>query len=115
MQIWPNNPVSVFLTGERLAANGERVKAADSLEQRARDSEDAWFAERVAERARELRGSEGEGQTLLHDKRFMTEVALRYLWIAAEKSPAAAKVKQTVDNAQVFGSRVLEHIPGVGE
>lgn len=115
MQIWPNNPVSVFLTGERLAATGEWEKAADSLEQRARTSEGEWFAQRVAERARELRDSKGEGQTLLHDKQFLTEVVLRYIWLSAENSEAAAKVKQTVENAQAFGTRILQHIPGVGK
>jgi len=115
MQIWPNNPVSVFLTGERLAATGDWEEAANSLEQLSLDSEQAWFAQRIAERARELRDSKGEGQTLLHDKKFMTEVVLRYLWVSAEKSPAAAKLKQKVDDARAFGSRVIEHIPGLGE
>jgi Flp pilus assembly protein TadD len=61
MQIAPNNPVSIFLTGERLAANGEYEKAADSMEDLVRDPDQKWLAKRVSARARELRDSPAEG------------------------------------------------------
>ena len=115
MQIWPNNPFSVFLTGERLAASGEYEQAAKSLEDLAKNSDEKWFAKRIAARARELRDSPEEGQSLLYDKAFMTEVVLKYVWMSAEKSEPAAQVKQTIENARRFGGRVLQRIPGMSD
>ena len=51
MRLWPNNPVSVFLTGERLAATGEYEKAAESLARASRDTSQEWLANRIAQRA----------------------------------------------------------------
>ena len=112
MQIWPNNPASVFLTGERLAASGEHEQAADSLEKHAKTSKQKWFAKRISQRARELRDEPGQGQTLIHDSEFMRDVVFNYLLIAAEESPAAARIKRHMDNAVNFGNRLLEHLPG---
>ncbi len=112
MQIWPNNPVSVFLTGERLAASGEHEKAADSLEKHAKTSRQKWFAKRVSQRARALRDTPGKGQTLIHDSAFMREVVLNYFLVAAEESPAAARIKRQMDSAVNFGNRLLKHLPG---
>jgi hypothetical protein len=112
MQIWPNNPVSVFLTGERLAATGEYEKAADSLEEAARGSEQEWIAQRIALRARKLRDQNGEGQTLLHDDQFMREVVLHYIWVAAKESEAAARINQSVENAKAFGAKMVQNLSG---
>ncbi len=114
MQIWPNNPVSVFLTGEQLAASGEYEAAAKSLEQAAQGEKHEWLAKKIADRARQLRDEKAEGQTLLHDRAFMTEVVLNYVWIAAKESEPAARVKETLDSARAFGSRMIDNLPGVG-
>lgn len=65
IKIWPNNPLSVYLTGERLAASGEYERAADSLEEMAHGTSQEWLAKRVAQRARELRDRRGEAEPLL--------------------------------------------------
>ena len=114
MRVWPNNSVSVFLTGERLAAEGQYEKAADSLEQAARGTQHQWLAERITQRARQLRDDEGEAEPLLTDKRFMCEVALHYIGEAAKQSEAAESLQQSVAAAKQFGNNMLEHLPGVG-
>jgi len=59
-----------------------------------------------------LRDEPGQGQTLIHDSEFMRDVVFNYLLIAAEESPAAARIKRHMDNAVNFGNRLLEHLPG---
>jgi len=49
---WPNNPMTVFLTGEKLTAAGDYERAATSLEAWAEKVGDERIAARVAEHAR---------------------------------------------------------------
>ncbi|MCL2641322.1 MAG: hypothetical protein FWD53_10785, partial [Phycisphaerales bacterium] len=55
MNAWPDNPITVYLTGERLAADGQWEKAADSLETALAGTKDKWLAAAIAERARVIR------------------------------------------------------------
>jgi len=112
IQIWPNNSVSVFLTGEKLAATGEYEKAANSLQAMAKNADQKWFAKRIAERARQLRDDKAGGQSLIHDKRFLARVAMEFIWANAEKTESGAEVKKMVDNAQGFGKHILGFLPG---
>ena len=100
------------LTGEQLAATGEYERAAKSLEEAARGSDAQWLAERVAQRARELRDRPGEGQTLLHDDDFVRDLMLHYLAGAAKRSKPAEYLQQSVTVARSLADRVLEQLPG---
>jgi hypothetical protein len=115
MQVYPNNPISVFLTGERQAATGEYEEAAASLEKAASGTDQEWLAKKVAQRARELRDNPGESQTLLHDNDFLREVFFHYLKEAAKKSEPAQRLQKAVQAAQDLGRKVLEQLPGMGE
>ncbi|KAF0243590.1 MAG: hypothetical protein FD180_3238 [Planctomycetota bacterium] len=112
IQAWPDNPVAVFLTGERLAENGEYEKAAESMEAASKGTEGEWLAERIAKRARDVRDHPGESPSLVHDKEFQREVVFHYLAIAAKKSPAAAKANAAILGAERMGKMVLGHLPG---
>jgi hypothetical protein len=112
MRVWPNNPVSVYLTGECLAANGEREKAAKSLEAAAAGTKDEWLAKKVAERARQIRDGEIEDDTLFHDREFVTRVALHYLAVAAKESPWAAHLQGMLEAADSFGHALMAKLPG---
>jgi hypothetical protein len=112
IQAWPDNPVAVFLTGERLAENGEYEKAADSMEQAAKGTEGDWLAQRIAKRARDVRDHPGESPSLVHDPEFQREVVFHYLAVAAKKSPAAAKANSAILGAEKIGKMVLGHLPG---
>jgi hypothetical protein len=102
----------VFLTGERLAADGEYAKAADSMELAAKGTEGDWLAERIAKRARDVRDHPGESPSLVYDTDFQREVVFHYLAEAAKKSPAAAKANAAVLGAEKIGQMVLRHLPG---
>jgi tetratricopeptide (TPR) repeat protein len=112
LRAWPNNDVAVFLTGERLAATGEYEKAANSLEALARNTDQEWLARKVAQRACDLRDRPGEADTLLHDERFLLDVMLHYLAIAAQKSETARQLQQSVAAMRAFSQKVLDLVPG---
>lgn len=110
LRVWPNNPLAVFLTGERLAADGRTEKAAESLEAAAADSEYKWLAEAISERARTIRDGRAEDEPLILDRGFLTNVALR---LAAEKGRSAAVggLRRVTDTAGAFGRKLMGHLP----
>jgi hypothetical protein len=109
IKIWPNHPAAVYLTGERLAATGEREKAAASLEASMAGTKEEWIAKRIAERARQVRDGTGPAEPLIHDPAFLRDLLLRQLWEAAKASPKARPLKALVDAAAPFLDR---WIPG---
>ncbi|MBI1374065.1 MAG: hypothetical protein GC159_15195 [Phycisphaera sp.] len=111
---WPNNPMTVFLTGEKLTAEGEYEKAATSLEEYAAKVGNERLAKRIAEHARKMRDEKGEPNPLLTDPKFLLEMTRHFLAEAAADSPAAAKAQQMLDSATDFGRGLLEKLPGVG-
>jgi hypothetical protein len=111
----PNNPVAVFITGERLAASGEWEKAADSLEKSAKEAAgDEWLAKQISERARRVRDSKGADEPLLYDKKFMARIVLHYLAEAAKESEAVREVLSWIESAKKFGADLLGKLPGGG-
>ena len=114
VQIWPNNPVAVYLTGERLAADGLYEKAADCLERACRDTKQQRLAERIARRAREVRDRGESAEPLLTDFGFLCDVAVGYVADAAKESEAARRLDESIATATQFGKRLLLHVPGIG-
>jgi hypothetical protein len=114
LRAWPDNPWAVFLTGEKLAANGEWEKAADSLEAKAAGTEDAWLARRLAQRARDLRDGKGSTKALVFDARFLLEVLPRITVSAAKKSESAKKVGAVLDEAKTFAEELRQKLPLLG-
>jgi len=105
MKVWPNNPVAVFLTGERLGMMGEREAAAKSLEASLAGTDEEWMAKRIAARARELRDDKGPWEPLFYDPAFLRDVALWLIARAAKTSPPARSLQKMIDAARGFGSR----------
>ena len=117
-KIWPNNPVTVILTGEVMVGEGKYEKAAVTLEDLLRDKgvePDPWLVGHVEKRAREIRDKKGEAEPLVHNSRFVREVALHYIWQAAKTSEPAQRLKSYIDSAKDFGAECLKHVPGLGE
>ncbi len=111
IRAWPDNPVAAFLTGERLAANGEWEKAADSLEARAAGTEDEWIARRLAQRARDLRDGRGTTKALVLDARFLVELSAHATAKTARNSATGRKLGEWVEEAKVFGAQLRQRIP----
>lgn len=102
----PNNPVTVYLTGERLDALGQRQQAEKSFEAAAAGAKDEWLARAIAQRVREVRDGKGRGGQMLMDASFLKELALRYVWEAASTSEAAARAKGLVETARGLADRL---------
>lgn len=115
IRAWPDNPATIFLTGEQLAASGEYEQAADSLEKFAAGTEHEWLAAKIAARARELRDERGAAQPLLTDTTFVSEFVLHSVVETAKQSEAAAKAQSSIETARQFGQRMLKQIPSWGE
>ena len=110
---WPVNPLAVFLTGEKLAANGEWEKAADSLEKRAAGTDDEWLAQRLAQRAREFRDGKGSTKSLVVDARFLLQV-VAHTGIRTARDPAARqRSAEFLARASSFGQEFLQKLPFV--
>ncbi|MFT3829306.1 MAG: hypothetical protein QM691_06310 [Opitutaceae bacterium] len=75
VRIWPNNPLVVYLSGERLLADGRREQALETFA-RASGAEAAWFAPLLEARVRAVRDSTGEVPPLLPDKAFLFKAVL---------------------------------------
>jgi hypothetical protein len=102
----------VFLTGERLAANGEWVKAANSLEAQAAGTGNEWIARQLARRARDLRDGKGNSQAPALDSGFLLEVAIHATVQTAKNSAAAKELEQFTTEAKAFAQRVTEKLSG---
>lgn len=113
-QACPNNPLTVFLTGERMAATGEWEKAADSLEARAKTEEDKWVSEVIAKRARQIRDQKGDAPPLIMDAAFLWEISSGYLKRCAAKTEPAKKLQEQLDAGKGMAKELLSKIPGMG-
>ena len=114
IKVDPGGPIAAFVTGERLTADGEYEKAAESLETylaRAGDA-DSWLAKRLTERAREIRDKRGDAEPLCHDIGFACEVGLHYMGQDLAKSPAGQKLNQWAESARRFGAQLTTQLAG---
>ncbi|MCE5277032.1 MAG: hypothetical protein LLG03_03260 [Planctomycetaceae bacterium] len=107
MRAWPDNPISVFLTGERLAADGKYEQAAESLEKSASGAEHEWLAQKLAARARHVRDKKGDAEPLFSDTGFLTAVLVEYGGEAA-KDKAPAGLRGFITACQNIGRQLLK-------
>ena len=111
MQVWPDNPLCVFLIGERLAADGQYEKAAESLESRAAGTSEEWLARRLAARARQVRDNKAEAKPLFSDTGFLCDVMVHCVGEKAEQK-APKQLKGAIATARSLAQRILDHIGG---
>jgi hypothetical protein len=110
MQVWPDNPLAVFLTGEKLAADGQYEQAADSLEKAAAGTQGEWLAKKLAARAREVRDHKGDAKPLFTDTRFLCDV-LVFCVAEKAKEKAPQRLKGFVASAQRLGQNLIDSLP----
>ena len=111
LKTWPDNPVAALITAESMAAHGEWAKAADLLEARAGDTHQAWLAERLARRAREIRDAKGSAPPLFSDPASVLDLASHLLSSTARDSAPAQWFQGFLSDAKAFGQRVLSQLP----
>lgn len=112
LQAWPDNPVAIFLTAEQLSARGEWAKAAESLDSRAAAATDKWLANRLTQRARDLRTSKGKTNALTSDPLFLVEMTAHTVSKSVTNTSAANYVFGFLENARAFGNELTARFRG---
>ncbi|HLP09240.1 MAG TPA: hypothetical protein VK178_13830 [Opitutaceae bacterium] len=109
VRIWPNNPLVVYLAGERLLADGRREQALETFARTA-GPDAAWLAPLVEHRIRAVRDSQGAVPPLVLDHAFLAKAALLACAAEARQTPTGRKLAAflaTVD--------LLPHLLGAEE
>jgi len=111
MRAWPDNPVCVFLTGERLAADGRYEQAAESLEKEAAGTEYEWLARRLTARARQVRDRKGDAAPLFTDTGFLCDVMVHCVGEKAQQK-APKQLQGAIAAARSLTQRILDQLGG---
>lgn len=111
LRVWPGNPLTVYLTGEKLAATGEWENAATSLEKSVAGTGNEWIAQRLAARARELRDGQGSKKAFVLDARFLVQAAAQHAIKLTGESAAGRKTRELLDQATAFGQELRQKLP----
>jgi tetratricopeptide (TPR) repeat protein len=104
VRIWPDNPLVVFLSGERLLADGRKEQALETLARAAAGSEVQWLAPALEKRIREVRDSDGEVPPLLLDNGFIVKCAMHSIIMQAKQTEAGRKVSNFLTTSQLLPS-----------
>jgi hypothetical protein len=115
MKIYPENPLMVYLTGERQVGEGQYEKAEGTLEDLARllpPDADPWLLQHIQERARYIRDKKGDAEPLFTDRKRLCDLAVRGLWHAAKTSVPARTLAGWVDSARGLGTEFMKYLPG---
>jgi len=102
IKLAPNHPISVYLTGERLAANGDWEKAAESLEAQAQHADAKWVADKLSQRAREIRDGRGSQNRFVDSKLFL-DMTVFLIGQHAKDSEAAKNLEELWRQAGAVG------------
>lgn len=118
IRLSPDNPVTVYLTGEQQLANGEVEQAQNSFEKAAAGTEAEWLSKEISTRVKDIQAGKDTGDALFTDLGFLRKLMVHHLAMAAKKSPEAKEALEKLERAQSFGTRTLEEfkqkIPGFG-
>ena len=107
----PNNSVVVYLTGERLAAQGKFEEANKSLQRAAAGTKQEWLAKQIAKRTRELRDNPQQMKPLVFDYRFVYKLVKAFLNCPSMKSKAASRLKEWLSIATRLSDEMWKQIP----
>gem|GEM_PF-1876677 len=100
VRIWPNNPLVVYLSGERLLADGSKEQALETFAKAANSTDAAWIAPLLEKRVRSVRDSRGDAPPLFLDNGFLVESTLRLLFQEIRRKATGQKLARFLDTAQ---------------
>lgn len=104
VRAWPNNPLVIFVTGERLLADGRKEQALDTFARATAGTEGAWLAPLIEQRVRTVRDSSGELPPLVFDNAFTAKCTLHLLLHKAKQSASGRKLAGALAAAQLLPS-----------
>ncbi len=104
VRAWPNNPLVIFVTGERLLADGRKEQALETFARATAGTEGAWLAPLIEQRVRTVRDSSGELPPLVFDNAFTVKCTLHLLLHQAKQSESGRKFAGFLEAAQLLPS-----------
>jgi tetratricopeptide (TPR) repeat protein len=106
VRIWPNNPLVVYLSGERLLADGRKEQALETLARASTgtDADAAWLAPLLEKRIREVRDSRGDIPPLILDNEFIVKAVLLSLVAEARQTELGRRLAAFVAAAHLMPS-----------
>ncbi|WP_395742387.1 hypothetical protein [Prosthecobacter sp.] len=110
---WPDNPVVIYLTGEREIAGKDYAAADESFAKALKGTDYEWLAEKIAARVKRLRDNPASLEPFLLDHRMMADLAWSFIKNQSEKSDALKKLQKQVDATQSFLQELKKKIPDV--
>ncbi len=109
VRAWPNNPLVIFLSGERLLADGRREQALETFARAAAGTDGAWLAPLVEQRLREVRDSKGEVPPLVLDNELVVKGTLHLLVQQARQSEAGRRLAGLLESARLLPAALGEN------
>ncbi len=108
---WPDNPLTVYLTGERLLANGRREEAKDSFEKALAGSGGELLAKHVAERLKHVRDHPEDIEAGLLDVESITALIWHSVEERATKSDAFRRLSEEKKRAEALLDEFKKKLP----
>lgn len=102
VRAWPNNPLVVFLSGERLLADGRTEAALESFTRASAGTEGAWLAPLIEQRVRAVRDSHGTAPPLMLDNDFIVRCAVHLLIERARQTTSGRKLAALLESTQLL-------------
>lgn len=110
---WPDNPVVVYLTGERQIAANNYAAADESFAKALQGTGYEWLAERVSARVKRLRESPASLEPVLLDYRLMADLAWAFVKNESKKSVAMKNLQDRMDATQAYLQELKQKLPDV--
>ncbi len=110
---WPDNPVVIYLTGERQIAGKDYAAADESFAKALKGTDFEWLSERIAARVKRLRDNPASLEPFLLDYRLMADLSWSFIKNQSEKSDALKKLQEQVNATQSYIQELKKKMPVV--
>lgn len=108
---WPDNPLIVYLTGERQIAAHEYAAAEGSFAKVAQGSGFEWLAKKVQARAKRLRDNPASLEPVVFDFNFIAEIVSNSIEDKAQQSESVKKLREQMETAREYMRDLREKLP----
>ncbi|HEY1048166.1 MAG TPA: hypothetical protein VGE39_00370 [Prosthecobacter sp.] len=113
-RVWPDNPVAVYLTGERQIATNQYAAADESFAKALKGTGYEWLAETVAARVKRLRDSPASLEPVLFDFDLLAGLAWTFVKNESKKSPALKNLQDRMNATQSYLQELKKKLPDMG-
>lgn len=110
---WPDNPVTIYLTGERLAADGRWVEAGQSFQKAVASAGPGaeWFAGHIATRMKQVRDQPGQAGIPIFDVNLGGELFWTLMKSGTAQSTSLRDFTERLQSAQRWADELRQKLP----